>query len=71
MIPEYSKLIVHGIVLLDAGTSETQARFDFTTMTIRSGIERRAHEFKMLLESSGFKIIGIWIWSDKDGVVEA
>jgi hypothetical protein len=40
-------------------------------MSINSGMERSAHEFIVLLENAGFKIIGTWSWPENDGVVEA
>jgi hypothetical protein len=71
MIPGYSKLIIHELVLPDVGASVTQANFDMAMMTINSGMERSVHEFTQLLESAGFEITRIWNFPDKDGIVEA
>jgi len=71
MIPGYSKLIIHDIVLPDVGASEGHARFDLAMMAINSGMERSAREFTQLLESAGFKVTSTWSWPDKDGIVEA
>jgi hypothetical protein len=71
MIPGYSKLIIHDLVLPDVGASAIQANFDLGMMSINSGMERSAHESTRLLESAGFKITVIWSFPEKERIVEA
>ncbi|KAF1915348.1 sterigmatocystin 8-O-methyltransferase [Ampelomyces quisqualis] len=71
MTPGYSKLVVHDLVLPDTGASELQARFDLAMMTINSGMERSALQFRELLASAGFKVTGVWSREEGDGIVEA
>jgi hypothetical protein len=71
MTPGYSKLVVHELVLPDVGAVEVQARFDLAMMTINSGMERSALQFRELLAKAGFKVTGLWPRPEGDGVVEA
>jgi hypothetical protein len=40
MIPGYSKLLVHELILPNTGAAEIQARFDLVMMTLNGGMER-------------------------------
>lgn len=71
MTPNYSKLLIHELVLPDMGATEIQARFDMALMTFNAGIERSRTEWTTLLEDAGFVITGMWGFPDKDGIVEA
>ncbi|KAF2184635.1 sterigmatocystin 8-O-methyltransferase [Zopfia rhizophila CBS 207.26] len=71
MVPGYSKLLIHDLILPDTGAVEIQARFDLTMMTFNGGMERSRSQWKKLLEDSGFKVLGLWEHFDADGIVEA
>lgn len=62
---------MHDLVLPDTGASELQARFDLAMMTINSGMERSALQFRELLAEAGFKVTGVWPREEGDGIVEA
>lgn len=71
MIPGYSRLLVHDLILPDVGAVEYQARFDVTMMTFNSGMERSRTEWTKLLEDAGFRVLELWEHFDADGIVEA
>lgn len=71
MIPGYSKLLIHELILPNTGAVEIQARFDMVMMTLNGGMERSRSQWIKLLESSGFCNIKIFENSDQDGIVEA
>jgi hypothetical protein len=71
MVPGYSKLLIHELILPDTGSAEIQARYDLVMMTFNGGMERSKTQWKRLLEDVGFCNIRIWEHFDHDGIVEA
>jgi hypothetical protein len=71
MIPGYSRLLIHDLILPDVGAVEIQARFDITMMTFNSGMERSKSEWTKLLQDAGFRVLGLHEHFDADGIVEA
>ncbi|PVI03456.1 sterigmatocystin 8-O-methyltransferase [Periconia macrospinosa] len=71
MVPGYSKLLIHELILPNTGAAEIQARFDLVMMTLNGGMERSRSQWIKLLEDAGFSNIQIHEHLDHDGVVEA
>lgn len=71
MVPGYSKLLIHELILPNTGTEEHQARFDLVMMTFNGGMERSKSEWTKLLEDCGFQVTELWEHGDSDGVIEA
>jgi hypothetical protein len=71
MIPGYSKLLIHELILPDTGAAEIQARFDLVMMTLGGGAERSRAQWIGLLEDAGFCNIKLYEHLDHDGIIEA
>ncbi|KAF2438301.1 sterigmatocystin 8-O-methyltransferase [Karstenula rhodostoma CBS 690.94] len=71
MIPGYSKLLIHELILPNTGAVEIQARFDLVMMTLGGGAERSRTQWIKLLEDSGFCNIELHEHLDHDGIIEA
>ncbi|KAJ5100560.1 O-methyltransferase [Penicillium angulare] len=73
MTPDFSKLLVHEIIVSDQNAAQFQAQFDMTMMAFNSGIERTRQQWQTLLESAGLTVVGVWDPVDEggDGIVEA
>ncbi|KAF1962612.1 sterigmatocystin 8-O-methyltransferase [Byssothecium circinans] len=71
MVPGYSKLLIHELVLPNTGAVEIQARFDLVMMTLNGGMERSRSQWIKLLQGSGFCNIKIHEHLDHDGIIEA
>ncbi len=72
MIPGYSKLLLHELILPDQGASSFQAMLDLTMMAFNGGMERSGKQWRLLLETAGFEVVKLWIPDeDADGIVEA
>jgi hypothetical protein len=71
MIPGYSKLLIHELILPDTGAVEIQARFDLVMMTFGGGAERSRAQWIKLLEDAGFCNIVLHEHLDHDGIIEA
>jgi hypothetical protein len=71
MVPGYSKLLIHELILPNTGATEMQARFDIVMMTINGGMERSRNQWIKLLEDAGFCNIKLYEHLDHDGIVEA
>ncbi|KAM3153506.1 O-methyltransferase penC [Botrytis cinerea] len=74
MKPNYSKLIIHEMIVPESGASTYHALLDLTMMAFNSGIERTGKEWRELLAKAGFEVMGIWVPGDEpdaDGIIEA
>ncbi|KAF7901467.1 hypothetical protein EAF00_003688 [Botryotinia globosa] len=74
MKPNYSKLIIHEMILPESGASTYHALLDLTMMAFNGGIERTGKEWRKLLAKAGFEVTGIWVPEDEpdaDGIIEA
>lgn len=71
MLPGYSKILIHELVLPNVGAAEIQARFDLVMMTLNGGMERSKSQWFNLLEDAGFVNIRIYEHLDHDGIIEA
>jgi hypothetical protein len=71
MVPGYSKLLIHELILPDTGAAEIQARFDLVMMTFNGGMERSKSQWTKLLNDAGFVNITLWEHLDHDGIIEA
>ncbi|KAF2702772.1 sterigmatocystin 8-O-methyltransferase [Pleomassaria siparia CBS 279.74] len=71
MVPGYSKLLIHELILPNTGAVEMQARFDLVMMTLNGGMERSRTQWIKLLQDSGFCNIQIHEHLDHDGIIEA
>ncbi|KAK4496566.1 hypothetical protein PRZ48_012546 [Zasmidium cellare] len=70
----YSKLLIHDLVLPDAGVTSYQARWDMTMMTFNAGMERSRSQWQSLLSAAGLEIVQFCHGpdgEDADGLVEA
>ncbi|TGO50725.1 hypothetical protein BOTNAR_0382g00110 [Botryotinia narcissicola] len=61
MKPNYSKLIIHKIIVPESGASTYHALLDLTMMAFNGGIERTGKEWRKLLVKAGFEVTGIWV----------
>lgn len=74
MKPGYSKLLLHEMIIPEAGASGFHAMLDLTMMAFNSGMERTGKQFMELLSKAGFEVVRIWVPEgdcDADGIVEA
>ncbi|TGO35931.1 hypothetical protein BHYA_0140g00020 [Botrytis hyacinthi] len=74
MKPNYSKLIIHEMIMPESGASTYHALLDLTMMVFNGGIERTGKEWRELLVKAGFEVTGIWVPEDEpdaDGIIEA
>ncbi|CAI6261928.1 unnamed protein product [Periconia digitata] len=71
MLPGYSKLLIHELILPNSGAEEIQARFDLVMMTLSGGMERSRTQWVRLLEEAGFCNITLYEHLDHDGIIEA
>jgi hypothetical protein len=71
MVPGYSKLLIHELILPNTGAAEIQGRFDLVMMTLGGGMERSKTQWTNLLEDVGFCNLIFYERSDHDGIVEA
>ncbi|KAF2161627.1 hypothetical protein M409DRAFT_69702 [Zasmidium cellare ATCC 36951] len=70
----YSKLLIHDLVLPDAGITSYQARFDMAMRTFNAGMERSRSQWQSLLGAAGLEVVQFWHGpdgEDADGIVEA
>ncbi|THV44535.1 hypothetical protein BGAL_0622g00010 [Botrytis galanthina] len=61
MKPNYSKLIIHEMIVPESGASTYHALLDLTMMAFNGGIERTGKEWRELLVKAGFEVTGIWV----------
>lgn len=71
MVPGYSKLLIHELILPNTGAAEIQARFDLVMMTLNGGMERSRTQWTRLLQDAGFCNIKLYEHFDHDGIIEA
>jgi hypothetical protein len=71
MVPGYSKLLIHELILPNTKAVEIQARFDLVMMTFGGGAERSRTQWIKLLEDAGFCNIELHEHLDHDGIIEA
>lgn len=73
MVPGYSKLIIHELILPEMNCDKTSAIFDLTMMAFNAGMERTAAQWRELLGQAGFQNIRIRTAHEvaADGVIEA
>ncbi|EFE40732.1 hypothetical protein TRV_04557 [Trichophyton verrucosum HKI 0517] len=72
MTPGYSKLLLHEIIIPEAGASQLQAMLDMTMMAFNGGIERTKQQWTALSEKPGLKVVQLWGPAEEDdgGIVE-
>ncbi|KAI0506275.1 S-adenosyl-L-methionine-dependent methyltransferase [Xylaria bambusicola] len=56
----YSTLLIHDHIMADQLAHPQTTAFDLTMMGIVAGKERKAEDFRKLIESAGYNIIKIW-----------
>ncbi|TGO13823.1 hypothetical protein BTUL_0063g00560 [Botrytis tulipae] len=61
MKPNYSKLIIHEMIVPESGASTYHALLDLTMMAFNGGIDRTGKEWRKLLVKAGFEVTGIWV----------
>ncbi|KAF7936649.1 uncharacterized protein EAE97_008015 [Botrytis byssoidea] len=61
MKPNYSKLIIHEMIVPESGASTYHALLDLTMMAFNGGIERTGKEWRKLPVKAGFEVTGIWV----------
>lgn len=74
MIPGYSKLLLHEMIVPETGASGFHAMLDMTMMAFNSGMERTGKQWSELLDKAGFEVVKVWTPEgdeDADGIVEA
>lgn len=57
MTPEYSKLLLHEMIIPKIGVSQLQAMLDMTMMAFNGGIKRTKQQWAALSEKAGLKVI--------------
>ena len=73
MTPEYSKLLIHEMILSEEKVPLFHALLDVNMMVINGGMERSRKQWSALLGSAGFEVVKFWApeEEDDDGIVEA
>ncbi|EXU99898.1 O-methyltransferase [Metarhizium robertsii] len=73
MLPGYSKLLIHDMVIPERGASTFHAMRDMAMMAFNGGMERTEAQWRKLLGSAGFEVVRVWLpaQEDADGIVEA
>lgn len=73
MKPNYSKLIIHELVLPEQNVDKTSAVFDLAMMAFNAGMERTGTQWRELLGQAGFRNVRVWTAPEvgADGVIEA
>lgn len=72
MVPGYSKLILHELVLRDVGAALFPSLIDVNMMAVLSGMVRTERQWTTLLDSVGLEIWTIHICDDgTEGLIEA
>ena len=65
----YSKLLLNERVMPDTKASYFVAGMDIVMMTMLSGMQRTRSQWHSLLESEGFRLVGIWPFSEDTGAI--
>lgn len=73
MKPNYSKLLIHEMIVPQKGASTFHAMLDMTMMAFNAGLERTETQWCELLRIAGFEVVKVWLpmQEDADGIVEA
>lgn len=73
MSPEYSKLLIHEMVVPEVGASTFHAMLDMTMMAFNAGMERTEQQWKDLLQKAGLVVVKVWspLQEDGDAIIEA
>ncbi|KAJ5987770.1 hypothetical protein N7481_002980 [Penicillium waksmanii] len=72
MATNYSRILIVDFVLSDTDTPLMQAALDIQMMSIGAGVERSERQWRVLLDSVGLEISGIWNQSSgMESVIEA
>lgn len=73
MMPNYSKLLIHEMVVPDVGATMTHAMLDIAMMVFGGGKERTAQQWRQLLELAGLEVVEIWPGPEGNaaGLIEA
>jgi demethylsterigmatocystin 6-O-methyltransferase len=60
MKPGYSKVLVNEFAIADRGASAFAMRSDLMVMALAGAVERTEQQWRVLLETAGLRIDGIW-----------
>lgn len=73
MLPGYSKLLIHDMIIPERGASTFHAILDMAMMAFNAGMERTEGQWRELLGRAGFEVVKFWLpaQEDADGIVEA
>ncbi|KID91474.1 sterigmatocystin 8-O-methyltransferase [Metarhizium guizhouense ARSEF 977] len=73
MLPGYSKLLIHEMIIPERGASTFHAMLDMAMMAFNAGMERTEEQWRELLGRAGFEVVKVWLpaQEDADGIVEA
>ena len=72
MIPGYSRLLIHDLILPDTGASQFASNFDIVMLVFNSALERSRSQWTDLLRQAGFEVAQFWVdEQDADDIVEA
>jgi hypothetical protein len=58
--PGYSRLLIHDHVVPETSAHPHATAYDLTMMVLVAGQERTETEWRILLESVGYKVIQVW-----------
>jgi hypothetical protein len=73
MVPGYSKLLIHDMILSEEKVPLLHSLLDVGMMIFNAALERTKQQWEDLLRSAGFEVVKFWIpeEEDDDGIVEA
>ena len=60
MKPNYSKLLIHEMIVPEKGASTFHVMLDMTMMAFNAGLERTETQWRELLSIADFQVVKIW-----------
>lgn len=72
MVPDYSKLLIHELLVPETGADTFAAVYDLVMMAFQAGMERTESQWRQLIEKAGLKVVKFWQPPEPgaDGIVE-
>ncbi|KAI9898754.1 hypothetical protein N3K66_007114 [Trichothecium roseum] len=67
MRPAYSRLLIHDVVIPDAGAHPEATGHDVAMLALLSGMERRRAQWEGLVTRAGLKVVGVWAPAARNG----
>ena len=73
MVPGYSKLLIHELIMPERGASAWAVTQDFNMMSLCATAERTEAQWREMLGKAGLEVVGVHISKDgmSEGIIEA